>query len=181
MKGAGIPLDISVPSKELRNKPAKVLEAFTNDETSLLNDDEQFAVTLRSPLESFTSRLRDQLTAAWRTHIESLLPAINETSLANLQNAGLKKPVAQMREIAQQLASLRSELPSSDSVLKQLKELSERATKAWSEIEKVPKPVLDFLRKASRGQAALSDLTDPVRKWLGEHDLLNLLRISISS
>jgi hypothetical protein len=178
MRSASIEVTAPKLSRELRTKPAAMLEAFRNDPATFLADG-QFAVTFKSPLEGYASRLREILAEAWQTYLGTKVPPINEGALATLEAAGLQKQVAQLRNVLVRMRDIQRQLPVDDAPIKTLATLAKEAKEAWNELGQVPAPVLAFLRKASRREAVLADLNEDVRKWLAEKDLLKHLRISL--
>ncbi len=55
LRSAGISAPIPKLSRELRTKPAAMLESFRKDPASFL-DDGQFAVTFKAPLEAYATK-----------------------------------------------------------------------------------------------------------------------------
>jgi len=76
-----------------------------------------------------------------------------------------------------ELKQLSSYLPNLKSEIDRVSEVSKAAGEGVAELEGIPDSVKDFLRNAANGNALLSDLTEEVKQWLANHNMLHQFRV----
>lgn len=165
-------------SQELRRRLVTLHETLTQDPQVIANDS-QFLISFLNPLQAHTEKLRASVLALWKSHVDSIVPKIAETSLEVLSNAGFSSQVVRLRQLREELGKLRESMPASDDVFSKLEKLAKEMERVWSELKGVPAAVMSFLSKATQANATFADLTPEVEEWLDKRKLIPQLRIGL--
>jgi hypothetical protein len=168
------------PSAALLNKAANLRKMFTEDALSLARESTLFGQTFSKPLREFNARLEAALMEAWRSYVNDKLPTINERILETFGAMGFSSDVAKIKGLLARAKLLGDALPSHRDKMAQVDSLSADLKAVWRNLEDIPADVRKFFRLAANSEATLEDLTEPIRAWLKNHGLIQMLRLGLA-
>jgi hypothetical protein len=120
---------------------------------------------------------------AWQTHVLAQADARSDDMLNTLAAIPQFKPiVVRMRQCMSEIRSLASIIPEEPRAgVARLTALAAAHRAAWEEMtaDGIPSPVITFLKACAAEGAPLISLTDEVRNWLAQRNLLSVFRIRI--
>lgn len=157
-------------------------EAYERDRSSILGPNRLTSVRA---IGTLTPALQTQLLAAWRQYAQAQIPSVNSEVLMVLSRiAALKPDVDALGRGLRDLGERMGRLPLSDTDIDEFEALARSVRSLWEAFDSthIPPEVLSFLKEASSGGAALDTLSEGVRSWLRDKQLINSFRIrSIAS
>ena len=156
-----------------------VVRQQLRDDWRAFADDRTVPTNFVEPVKVHASKLRDAALAAWQAHVDSGQPAIRAALITALAAAGFQAQCARLQQLQAEVADLRGSCPSSVADFDRLDELKAAIQRIWGELQGVPANVIEFLRKAARREAKVTDLTPGIRTWLDDRAMLDQLRIGL--
>ncbi len=154
----------------------KLFESFVKDPGSITKG--RNFTTLAGHIETTTKALRDAILTAWKKEV-SKAPKTNDSLLRQIAElSGQRVAVEQLRNANARLVEASKRPPADEKEWTKYRELLQVVRKKVGQLsaDHFPKSVLAFCIAAQSGGAKLSMLTDDVRAWLTEHDMLDDLR-----
>lgn len=136
------------------------------------------------PLKDYPEQIWQGLEVAWQNYTRNILPTLDKELLEIFEKLpSTKTQVNTIRLLQQQAYKLSLLLPTSEHDIDELKRLVTNIQTAWQRLQtnEIPASVLDFLKAACSGGAALHLLTNEVRQWLADHQLNHAFSISLAS
>jgi hypothetical protein len=175
MSKAGVPISLSSTIAKDRQVIDNVATRFREKpEAATLKQGKRWRSLLEATSE-LASSLDSSLGASWKNYIGSKLfvgrpPDEEERSLA--KTPANQKALQRYRTLFTQFAQMRSSPPTAAETFARLRDLSEELSSIKFE-RNVPRAIQDFLEATgSPAGATLDHLTDEVKVWLEEHDVL---------
>ena len=153
-----------------------IVEAFTDDLGSITRG--RNFTTLSGHLETITEELRGGTTRAWKEEV-STAPKINESLLSMIgQLRDQRTAVGELRIASAELADVSKTPPANQTEWTDYRKLKNFVKEKVAELnaDHFPKSVLEFCIAAQSEGAQLSMLTEDVRAWLEENDMLDDVR-----
>jgi hypothetical protein len=183
---AGLPVSRSAPKPALRARAEELLERFRVDRSVLAAADETFRFEFTSGVRNAAEELEAEASKAWASYMAEGGGFPSEevlTALAAIPSYA--KQVQRIREAAGDFRRLAQHPPAAADVADALAQVDGARRKKDDALsamksDDLPAEVLIFLRKTGQGGAALSDLTDVVRRWLDARGLVGAFRITPS-
>jgi hypothetical protein len=165
-------------SPTLRARPT-VLKSRLEQNPSDVIDASQWDGSFMEPLGVFTGRLQEAALASWQSLVDEKAPTVGDDVLNQFELAGFSRQVREVRAARDRIRQLRAQVPAADGALAEVVALSTAAARELATLQEVPPEVRAFIARASAGEASLDDLTEQVREWLRNRDMLKLIRISL--
>jgi hypothetical protein len=166
---------------KLREALNRVIEAFNTDAVSIAKG--RNFTTLTGQFEKTTKEISDANVVAWEKEVGKA-PTPNEALLDMVaQLPGQSTVVTELRTAYANLAEVSEKPPATPSDWAHFQTRLQLVIKQNEELnpDGFPRPVLDFCRAAqSSNGAQLSMLTDEVRNWLEEHNMIDNLRYRLT-
>lgn len=137
---------------------------------------------LQEGVTALASDLEFGLRNIWFYYTRNLLPNENNELLEVLGTlSSFSDSVKQIRQINEEIAKLRNNLPLSEEDIDKFKELADKMKRVWDDIEAVPSDILAFLRYAVSSSGAPIDLlTDEVKEWLAKYNINKSFKVKLS-
>jgi hypothetical protein len=164
-------------SKALIATSHKVEDAFRNNWEKAVNSSTLKTHFIDPTNEHVEKKLLKGLHDSWREYVDDEAPAIKKDWLDRLPNRGFGDAKKNISVLLAEISGLRSELPADVLSIKRVKKAAEEAGTIFAELDSIPETVRAFLAKAARGDALITDLSEDVTQWLGDHEMLNQLRV----
>lgn len=140
-----------------------------------------------SDLDTWIRRHRDKvqrkLQSAWRDYYQDQVPEFSEDLLSVLSRFDdFRGPVETIRECGEQLQNWKENPPDTKESLSNFQELAEERRATWEQLrsDEMSEDVLSFLVDAGTEGATVDQLTDEVRTWLDQNELLSRVRIHLT-
>jgi hypothetical protein len=176
--GVGISLAIAKESAEVLESVQKVSEKFLADPKSTTLKVGRRWTSLVNKLEDFGGQYSSRLVVLWQSYFDEhlfsgLAPERQRAVLGmTLHN---EEAIKEYEELWRRFIAFRGRLPSSKDEVSELQGIS--AALGMVEFEEdVPEEVMLFI-DASRSGAPLSLVTEVVRTWLTENDLMDMYTV----
>jgi hypothetical protein len=134
-------------------------------------------------VNAFASWLDAQVRATWEVHAQARAQPLDPEVLRVLGSIpAYSSSVRRLQTLDQRVIELRGSLPGKE-VYDEFERVTNERNGIWEEMQgkDFSKEVLDFLRKASAGGAALEDFTLGVENWITNHDLRGSFRITTAT
>jgi hypothetical protein len=167
-------------SAPLRGKPAILKSRLEANPADIL-DNSQWDASFMTPLEALTGKLQEATLESWKALVDETAPMVGDEVLRQFEITGFSRQVREVRAARERIRELRNRPPTSDSALTEVKELSEAAARELGALEAVPSMVRSFINKAAANEASLDDLTNEVRDWLRDRNMLQWVRIGLKT
>jgi hypothetical protein len=151
-------------------------EAFVDAQRSGFADFER-------TLNAFSSLLSTQVQEAWRTYTRDRAQPLDPEVLRVLGSiAAYSGSIRRLQALDRLVSDLRETLPSQD-VCERFERAADDRNAIWEEMRGADfsNEILDFLRKASGGGAAIDDFTPGVESWITNHKLRGSFRITMAN
>ncbi|MEQ8506194.1 MAG: hypothetical protein RIC85_04855 [Gammaproteobacteria bacterium] len=179
MKRAKVTLrDRPSASKKLINKSRQVTESFKEDWEKALGDRTLVTNFIDPAREHLAKNVTQALKEDWRKFVDETSPQIPQDWLNSLPDGGeLGQAKNDIVDCLQDIQALRADLPADETSIATVSDLSEKARTIFESLDGIPESVRSFLRSASGRGARLNELTDEVRAWLSEHEMIDQVRI----
>jgi hypothetical protein len=132
------------------------------------------------PVQRLVMQVGPQLRQAWRAYAEPKIPTVNDDVLTVLERLpALRESVQAIRRGLRELLGSLELLPTDEAFVPAFMRRAEEVRSAWDQFDEghLPRGVLQFLKDAGSGGAALGELTPAVLTWLREHRLVGAFRI----
>ena len=187
LRAADIPVDglnVEVLQQWLRAFDA-LRRKYAENPESILTTDPKLRFAVFEPLQQLPDELAERLSVSWKRWIEDQMPSFGADVLDILEVIpALRTQVQAIREELRRLNLFACSLPASVAMILTVRTFCEQLGQRWETLSGgLSQSILDFLRAAGgRGDGALyAALTDDVKAWLAEHDLLARLLIRLSA
>ncbi|MBO6947188.1 MAG: hypothetical protein JJ855_04330 [Rhodospirillales bacterium] len=165
-------------SKKLIKKCEQVRESFAENWEKTLGEKTLVTNLIEPSRDHAAKNVTQKLNDDWRAFVDETAPQISGSWLNSLPDSGdIGRAKKDVTECLQEIKDLRSDLPQDETAIKRVRDLSKKARSIFDTLDGIPEAVRAFLRAASGHGAQLDDLTDEVREWLGEHEMLDRLCI----
>ena len=181
---AGVTLDfMPKDGAALADKAAKLRSALKEDPAKLNDPPFNLKYDFIDRLNGICSAAEEGMLAAWKAHIEARSETASSDVLTALGAVPQYRPVvARIVNVKSQIEMLSGRLPQDPAAaISQLDRMMDFYRTAWGEMtaDGIPPVVIGFLRAAAGSGAALNELTDEVRSWLEDRNLVHVFRIKI--
>jgi hypothetical protein len=167
-------------SKKLIKKCHQVMEGFETNWEKIVRDKTLSSTFIDHAKDHAEKKIAQELKQDWRNFVAEMSPPITRDWLDNLPNSG---PLGDAKEAVSvhlaELQELRADLPEDTAVVARVREVSGAAANIFGELDDIPEAVRNFLMSASGAGAKIDDLTDDIRAWMTEHDMMDRLRIRL--
>jgi hypothetical protein len=181
---ANIPnVELGHEAKELLGTLRKAQAAFTDRPESLIDPKVLDLTKLGKAIEGLAKQLEERLRTEWMRHTAARIPATKHEVLDVLSPA-FPREVRLLRQRAEKLELARQTLPTSPEAINVFEADVGELEQAWTKVGggNVPAAVTSFLQSAaSRSGASLLLLTEEVRHWLSEHNIIASFSIKVST
>ena len=164
-------------SKVLIAKSHKVKVDFDKNWEKVISDKKLSPNFIDPAKQHFDKKVLKSLRDVWREYVNAEAPDISKNWLDRLPDSAFGNHKRTLFNLLEEINRLRSKLPTDILSVERVKSAAEEASKIFAELDSIPETVRTFLAKAARGDAQVTDLSDDVRKWLDEHEMLSQLRI----
>ena len=138
---------------------------------------------LLNPLQQLKIKLDEMAKMSWRSWVEQQGPKISPDVLNVLSGVPtLRASVQSIIFLQERLRHAANSLPDSADAISAARALGQNLQDAWQGLAGtgIPESVIFFLRAAGQQNgAAFGLLTDEVRDWLGEHQLMTSLKVKL--
>jgi hypothetical protein len=151
---------------------------------------ESFVDALRSgfadferTVNAFSSMLDAQVRDAWKIHTQARAQPLDPEVLRVLGSIpAYSSSIRRLQVLDRRVIELRASLPSNE-VHEEFERVAKERNEIWEEMQGADfsREVVNFIRKASAGGAALDDLTPGVESWIKNHDLRASFRITTAT
>jgi hypothetical protein len=165
-------------SKALKKKSQSVISDFSGNWVDFVNS-KSIKPQFIDPLESHIEKMKKALSKNWSLYIGEQKPKISSSSLEPLKAAGFSENVSKIQDLLSELDKKASHPPETKADIDRVIEISTIIPELFSELEDIPQEVLSFLKKAAIGRAPLLDLTNDVKSWLQDHNMLDQLHVGL--
>jgi urease gamma subunit len=140
-----------------------------------------------SDLDKWIRRHRDKiqrkLQSTWRDYYQAQVPDFSDDLLNVLRRFDdFRGAVQTIRERSRQLQEWKDNPPDTKDSLSTFQELAEERRATWEQLrsDEMSEDVLSFLVDAGTEGATVEQLTDEVRTWLDQNDLLDRVHIRLT-
>ena len=158
-------------------------EGFGTRADSVIDERSFSLVNLGQSLSAAAEALETLLGDAWQRYVTGKVPSTSREVLDALQSA-FPSEVRSIRQAGERLERHRQILPTSKEQVQEFENEVLALQQAWDRLGGggVPRPVLTFLKSAAgHGGAGLELLTDEVRRWLTEHEVIRSFRVRVTA
>lgn len=146
-----------------------------NDRASVVSDTGGFGQKFKTPLEKYTDRAKSTVTSAWEKHVDKSTPNVNEDMLSVLIKVkGFADSVSTVRKRFTEYRVHRTRTPTCADDICSFDRALEELRKALGSLgsDDLPEEVVNFMRRAGLQGVPLDELSEEIRSWLFEHELL---------
>ncbi|RWO03013.1 hypothetical protein [Mesorhizobium sp.] len=184
IRSAGLDVENPSPKPGLKAQIADILLRFQADPDVLAAPDEKFRFEFLPGITKATEELDARSAAAWSAHVASRAQFPTDAILRALDAVpSYRSSVLRIREAANEVQKLRSNVPGAADLRGAMGRLNEAVTKkdaalAAMQGDDLPNEVQVFLRKTGQGGAELRDLTPTVLSWLDDRGLAGAFRVT---
>jgi hypothetical protein len=181
---AGISIQYApIAVQELTEKATKLRAIAADDPAGLAEPPFNISHEFTNRLKGLANAANDSIEEGWGKYVAANSPSSSDEVLEALGKLPqMSAGVNRIRQCRQQVAVLADTVPEDPAVaVEQLGELSTEHGAAWVELtaSDVPPSVLQFLRDCAADGALFTALSNEVRGWLEERELLGSFRIRI--
>lgn len=178
LRDAGVPLrPLSKASSALIMRCKKVRADFDKNWEKTVRETSIKTNLIDPASDHIDRKIQKNLRDEWRAYVDERAPKFTKASLAPLSSSGFGDAVDAISKLLDEISGLRDDLPQDRASISRVQEAANEASELFEELEKIPEAARNFLAKAARGDALITDLSDEVKAWLAEHQMLEQLRI----
>ena len=175
---------VTLPDKVpgLAHAATKALEAFEQDNTSVIEIPSDLRRTFWDQAGDVSVRIDTALQVAWREHVQAAMPRVDRLLFEALPTvtSAHRQELAAITTAAMQLASA---VPEDDEGVANLGLLVDRMNRliVAVDIDGLPVEVRSFIRAIAQGTATLDLVTPAVASWLKAQGLTSKVRLQFGS
>jgi hypothetical protein len=183
-RDAGVPVDFTPTDSQGYAAKAKVLRDAIKDNLAAINDPPfDIKNEFNDRIAAIATAAQKAMEESWRVYVGKRADFGSSDVLAALEAIPqFKQSVAKIKRLRVEVAGLGNVVPPDPkTTVARLNNLVAEHDAAWSELAAgdIPTSVIAFIRAAASEGAVLSALTDEVRSWLKNHNLLTVFRIRL--